>query len=407
MSGRQAARRPLASAPRLVALDGVRITAALIVVLYHYVGLNAAWGRNSGHIFPTLHPFAVWGWLGVEIFFVVSGFVICMSAWGRTVGDFAVSRVSRLFPAYWAGIAITTVALWVLPELPELKKIDEWSDILVNLTMMQNGLGVPDLDQSYWTLFVEFKFYALFAIVVLCGVTYRNCILFCSIWTLAAVAAPSTGFKLLTFFTVPHYAPYFIAGIAFYLMRRYRPTPLLWGIVIVQFLLAQHYVRGRMNANLGVRLSEQLPTWPARLILLLAFLVIAAIALGKLDRIQWRWMTTAGSLTYPLYIVHMAFGIALIHYLRDRVDPAPLVVSVVLGMLVLAWLIHRFVERPLSKRIRSGLKSGIQDIRLNTPAPRKSRETAPVDAPTTPAAAPPVLSERDMARAGDHPVTRI
>ncbi|MEV6330319.1 acyltransferase [Streptomyces sp. NPDC051909] len=403
MSGRQAARRSTASAPRLVALDGVRITAALIVVLYHYVGLNSAWGRNSGHIFPTLHPFAVWGWLGVEIFFIVSGFVICMSAWGRTVGDFAVSRASRLFPAYWAGIAITALALWILPELPELKKIEQWSDILVNLTMMQSGLGVPNLDQSYWTLFVEFKFYALFAIVVLCGVTYRNCILFCSIWTLAAVAAPTTGFKLLHFFAVPHYAPYFIAGIAFYLMRRYRPTPLLWGIVIIQFLLAQHYVRGRMNTNLGTHLSESLPTWPARLILLLGFLAIAAIALGLFDRIQWRWLTTAGSLTYPLYIIHMALGIAVIHHFRDRVAPAPLVASVVLGMLILAWLIHRFVERPLSQRIRSGLKRGIQEIRLNTPAPRQAATASPADAP----AARPVLPERDMARAGDHPVSRI
>ncbi|MGW2016708.1 acyltransferase family protein [Streptomyces sp. NPDC001927] len=366
---------------RLFALDGIRITAALVVVLYHYIGLSTAWGRNTSEVFPALRPFALFGWLGVEIFFIVSGFVICMSVWGRTVGDFAVSRVSRLFPAYWAGIALTALTLWLVPGIPELRQIKEWSDVLVNLTMMQGGLGVGHVDHSYWTLFVELKFYALFAIVVLCGVTYRNCILFCGVWTLAAVAAPTTGFRLLQFLAMPQYAPYFIAGIAFYLMHRYRPTMLLWAIVGVQFLLAQHYVRGRMNVNLGRHLSEQLPTWPARVVITAGFLAIAAVALGYLSRIQWRWLKTAGAITYPLYIIHMAIGITLIHHFRDRVPPVPLVVSVTAAMLVLAWLIHLCVERPLSKRLRSGMRSGIQEIRLNTPAP--ARTAAPALTPAT------------------------
>ncbi|MEU9702380.1 acyltransferase [Streptomyces sp. NPDC047981] len=354
---------------RLFALDGIRITAALVVVLYHYIGLNSAWDRNTAELFPALRPFALYGWLGVEIFFIVSGFVICMSVWGRTVGDFAVSRVSRLFPAYWAGIALTALVLWFVPEVQELRHMEQWSDVLVNLTMMQGGLGVGHVDHSYWTLFVELKFYALFALVVLRGVTYRNCILFCGAWTLAAIAAPTTGFRLLHFFAMPQYAPYFIAGIAFYLMHRFRPTLLLWGIVAVQFLLAQNYVRGRMRMNLGKQLSEQLPTWPARLVIAVGFLMIAAVALGWLSRIQWRWLKTAGAITYPLYIIHMAIGITLIHHFRDRVAPVPLVVAVTAAMLVLAYLIHVCVERPLSKRLRSGMRRGIQEIRLNTPAP--------------------------------------
>ncbi|WP_137988933.1 acyltransferase family protein [Streptomyces vilmorinianum] len=381
MPGTKRARSGGEPANRLFALDGIRITAALIVVFYHYIGLNTAWDRNTSELFPALRPFAVYGWLGVEIFFIVSGFVICMSVWGRTVGDFAVSRVSRLFPAYWAGIALTALTLWLLPEVRQLRHMDQWSDVLVNLTMMQGGLGVGHVDHSYWTLFVELKFYALFALVVLRGVTYRNCILFCGIWTLAAVAAPTTDLRLLHFFAMPQYAPYFIAGIAFYLMRRYRPTMLLWGIVGVQFLLAQHYVRGRMETNLGLRLADQLPTWPARLVIAVGFLAIAAVALGLLDRIQWRWLKTAGAITYPLYVIHMAVGITLIHHFRDRVAPVPLVVSVTAAMLVASWLIHRLVERPLSKRLRSGMKSGVQEIRRNTPAPRPA-DPAPAPSPS-------------------------
>ncbi|MFD7320831.1 acyltransferase family protein [Streptomyces sp. NPDC059875] len=366
---------------RLFALDGIRITAALVVVFYHYIGLDAAWERNPSELFPALRPFAAYGWLGVEIFFIVSGFVICMSVWGRSVGDFAVSRVSRLFPAYWAGIALTALTLWLLPEVRELRTMEQWSDVLVNLTMMQGGLGVGHVDHSYWTLFVELKFYALFAIVVLRGVTYRNCVIFCGIWTLAAVAAPTNEFRLLDFFAMPQYAPYFIAGIAFYLMHRYRPTMLLWAIVGVQFLLAQHYVRGRMKLNLGVQLSEQLPTWPARLVIALGFLAIAAVALGLLDRVQWRWLKTAGAITYPLYVLHMAVGITLIHHFRDEVAPLPLVASVTAAMLVAAWLIHVLVERPLSKRLRSGMRRGVQEIRRNTPAPASVQDAGARDEP--------------------------
>lgn len=57
---------------------------------------------------------------------MVSGFVICMSAWGRSVGDFAVSRVSRLFPAYWAAVAFTTLVLFNWPEVRGSARSATW-----------------------------------------------------------------------------------------------------------------------------------------------------------------------------------------------------------------------------------------------------------------------------------------
>lgn len=51
----------------------------------------------------------------MEIVFLISCFVICMRAWGRTVGEFAVSRLSRLFPAYWVGIVLTALVVKMWP----------------------------------------------------------------------------------------------------------------------------------------------------------------------------------------------------------------------------------------------------------------------------------------------------
>lgn len=74
---------------------------------------------------------------------------------------------------------------------------------------------------------------------------------------------------------------------------------------------------------------------------------MAAIAVGRLDRIQWRWLSTVGAITYPLYIIHMTAGITLIHHFRGKMPAYALVGTVTAAMLVVAWLIHRFVERPL------------------------------------------------------------
>ena len=89
--------------PRLRALDGLRLIAALMVAAYHYGGrggeVTRAWGSSPQHQFPTMHGYFAYGCLGVQVFFVISGFVICMSGWGRPLKSFFASRTSRLLPA--------------------------------------------------------------------------------------------------------------------------------------------------------------------------------------------------------------------------------------------------------------------------------------------------------------------
>jgi peptidoglycan/LPS O-acetylase OafA/YrhL len=162
--------------PRLYVIDGIRLVAALMVAVHHYAGTNRAnqpgnaiWDRPASEIMPTLFHFASFGWIGVEIFFVISGFVICMSCWGRTPKDFFVSRVIRLYPAYWVGVAFTTVSMIVLPGV---WRRPPGRDILLNFTMLQSGSNVPDVDIVYWTLWSELRFYLLFMVVVAMGLTH-------------------------------------------------------------------------------------------------------------------------------------------------------------------------------------------------------------------------------------------
>jgi peptidoglycan/LPS O-acetylase OafA/YrhL len=351
---------------RIAALDGLRFVAALSVVVYHYTARALPWHGNPAKLFPTINHFSVYGWMGVQLFFLISGFVICMSSWGRTLGDFFVSRVVRLYPAYWIAVLLTASVLTIWPAVWPVHSLQ---DVLANLTMLQEPLGIRQIDGVYWTLWAEMKFYLLFAIVIWRGLTYRSAVLFCLLWTVASVVARQEGGAFLDILFNPQYSPYFIAGVAFYLIHRFRPTPLLWGIVAVSYLIAQRTILDRHGVN---DLGHKIPLWPMSLILTIFFAVMAALALGKLSWIRGRWLTAVGALTYPLYLIHEQIGWTLIRGLKGRIPNGVLVVAVAAAMILLAWLIHRLVERPLAPRLRRAISQGVEEMRHGSRNPEAS-----------------------------------
>ncbi|MEU6255179.1 acyltransferase [Streptomyces sp. NPDC047043] len=348
--------------PRLYAIDGIRLVAALMVAVHHYAGSwrvdqpdNLVWGRPASEVMPTVFRFATYGWIGVEIFFVISGFVICMSCWGRTPRQFFVSRVIRLYPAYWFAIAFTTAVVVAVPGVWERLKL---RDILLNFTMLQSGSGVDSVDGVYWTLWSELRFYLLFMVVVATGLTYRKVVIFCCVWGAAAMLAPVAKFHLLTLVANPDGAWFFIAGLALYLMHRFGQDLLLWGILAMAWLMGQRQLGLRIDNN------EHVSGWRGSAVIFTVFLlVMVAIALGATDRIRWRWLVTAGSLTYPLYLLHYVAGTTLINRLRDTMDPRLLVAVVIAGFLVLSWLVHRFVEAPVARMLKRGLDTSFARLR--------------------------------------------
>lgn len=144
----------------------------MAVVVFH---LNEAARVTYGDWLP---PVIDWifrrGFLGVDIFFVLSGFVIAYSVRnadlsGRFIGWFALRRSIRLDPPYWAAIALEVGVQWLalrlalsessLPSLPQL---------LAHLLYLQNLLGLGDIVDLFWTLCFEIQFYlALISLLVL------------------------------------------------------------------------------------------------------------------------------------------------------------------------------------------------------------------------------------------------
>ncbi|MFI2078221.1 acyltransferase family protein [Streptomyces triculaminicus] len=347
------------SGGRLYALDGLRLVAALMVALYHYGGrdgdVSRAWGASPRHEFPHLSTAFAYGCLGVQIFFVISGFVICMSGWGRPLRSFFASRAARLYPAYWAAIVLVTL-VFALPWVPYTPV--PASDVLVNLTMLQQPAGADRVLGVCWTLWAEVRFYALFALfVVLPGATRRRVVLFCAVWTLMTVVTTASHVEFLRVVFMPEHSMFFIGGIGLYLVHRFGHDAVAWGIVAVSFLLGQHYaVAGLWHPPNPHYFSYRSP-YAIIAVLALGYAAVAAVALGGTRWARWRWLPFAGALTYPFYLVHEHLGWVVIGGLHRGLGLPSYVTFglTLLVMLVLAWVLHRWVEHRLTPVLRGAI----------------------------------------------------
>jgi peptidoglycan/LPS O-acetylase OafA/YrhL len=96
------------------------------------------------------------------------------------------------------------------------------------------------------------------------------------------------------------------------------------------------------------------------------YLVMALVALGALRWMSWRRLTTLGLLTYPLYLLHEWVGWVMIDQLRLTLTPWQNLAVTTTAMILLAWIVARFIEAPLSKRVRAALNHSLHQMRSET-----------------------------------------
>ncbi|MFD9972515.1 acyltransferase family protein [Streptomyces sp. NPDC059015] len=345
------------AAPRLYALDALRVVAALSVLMFHFTGVDAAtkanWGVNPEELFPWLFPITKYGSYGVQLFFIISGFVICLSAWDRTPGQFVRARFLRLFPAYWFSVVVAVVLWRALPD--GQRDVPSISDSLTNLTMFQVPLSAQHLVGAYWTLWVELTFYLIFLVVLWKGLDYQRVSVFCWLWLLGSVLVQQDQrVPLLGIFAQPLNTALFVAGIAMYLMYRFGPDLKLWGLLGASWLVMQSDLVEHAD-NVRAKGLDREP-YIALALVTVFYLLVLAVALRKLEWVSWKWLAIAGALVYPLYLLHEELGWAMIRELYGRTGSswATLVITTTV-LLLLSWLVHRFVERPSQRWLRAAL----------------------------------------------------
>lgn len=331
---------------RMASLDLLRLVAALSVLAFHYLFRGAAPDGFLDAGYPSAAPVAIFGYLGVNLFFLISGFVIAWSAEGRNWRDFAVARFARLYPGYLACMT-ATFAVLMLARDPRLSA--DLPGYIANLPIFAPALRHPFMDGVYWSIVLEIVFYGWIALLLMTGLFQRRRLPVIAAW-LAISAANEFVLKsgALRMALLTEYAPFFAGGmLAQHMVTRGRSVEAV-ALALAAFLLACDTLtvtRDWMQVHYDVALSL------AQLLganIVIHALFIAAVLLRR--RIApTPFITLLGGLTYPLYLLHQNVGYLALNALAPHLGRWPALALVTAAMLTAAWLVCRFVEMPVRK----------------------------------------------------------
>jgi peptidoglycan/LPS O-acetylase OafA/YrhL len=299
-----------ANGQRFAFVDALRGIAALGVAafhIYHYGPLP----ELAATVVPKPLDFMLHhGWAGVQMFFVISGFVIAYTLRGARItpsylGNFALRRSLRLDPPYWFTIAFV-IGLYAITS--SLFDIDDglmddaptWDQVLAHVFYLQNILGYQNLSAGFWTLCIEVQFYILFA--VLLGFAQRLTA-HCSdraegahwlplILTFAPLAVASLFWFSLdrdnTDWIVHFFAFFFLGALAWWTLEGRTPKLAFWAFV------AAILVRQQIAWTLDMRVA-----------LITGVAIYGVIQTGRSQRwLNFGWLQRLGKISYSLYLIH-------------------------------------------------------------------------------------------------------
>ncbi len=331
-------------------LDLVRFVAAASVLVYHYMTKYVATIGPETTTAHSIYSVSKFGYLGVDLFFMISGFVIFASALGRSGFQFAVSRLTRIYSTFWVCMSITALGVWLLEGTASGLSWNQW---LANLTLFSDALGVEKIDGVYWTLVVELKFYACVFALLAVGLISRYRwwlpLWLLAAWTFRFLHQPF----FMGWFISPEYSAYFIAGILFFLMRREGPSRFQF------MLLAPAMVLSCINAYSAIDTFSRDITSSDRLVAIAVVCAIYAtfllIALRKFTLHSSSLVLMLGGLTYPLYLLHYRLGKSIYDAAVGHVAPMLLLLGITLLVLALSWFVHMYLERRIADPLKRWL----------------------------------------------------
>ena len=323
-----------AQSTRFEGLDTLRGLAALYVVLSHYTSYCLRkFGDTLFYVPRETGGYAVW------LFFMISGFVIYFTIErSKTWREFAVSRVTRLYPIYWITLTIAVAAEVLIFKREPMW----WSSYLVNLTMLQEFVGFGNFDEVYWSLTVELAFYLIIGLLFRAGLL-KNIVAVALAWlaicwfgALFGEYLPELIRLILNRYFIIPYAPFFLLGIMLYLNRTQGNAG--QRMIIIAASLA---TIGYMHGPLAFAIS-------------LGLFAIAAFAVSDRGRILVSpvllWL---GAISYSLYLIHRNLGYSAITEMHNHGFSSSIALPVaIISALALATLLTYFVERPLCAYLR-------------------------------------------------------
>jgi peptidoglycan/LPS O-acetylase OafA/YrhL len=315
---------------RLQSVHYLRGLAALAVVWFHF-SLGSADGliKSSG----------TFGYLGVIVFFVISGFIVPYSLAGRDYSlvrdgpGFFVRRIVRLEPPYLVAVALPVVLLFAAAATPWFKGTVPplWFSVALHpLYLVPWFEGADWVNIVFWTLAIEFQFY----IVVL--VAGQPLLSRSALATRAVlIAAVASSWFIHDHRTIFGWAPFFLFGYLHFL-RSQRAMPLVeflaWVGICVPCVFANPFSH-----------------WSPLATVIAALFTVAALSITWPKNLQP--LTFLGTISYSLYLVHVPIGGRVFNIAGRFVEPGPIgtaiaMATAIAAALAAAFLLWRFVEAP-------------------------------------------------------------
>ncbi|RTL52467.1 MAG: acyltransferase [Rhodocyclaceae bacterium] len=379
-------------------LDVLRFVAAVAVMLFHFTFLawvmpeSTAYRLSGGVLhFPELAPWTGAGWIGVQVFFVISGFVIAYSAEGASLASFLRSRALRLLPAAW----VCASATFLIAAGSGVA-----GDYLRSLVLSPVG---PWVDPSYWTLGIELSFYGLVALLIACGNDHRLPnrihrlawvlgVASAAYWLLFWLAQAGEG-EWRTFFLqhqedrrlqlllLPH-GSFFALGICLRRASRQGFTPVLVAICAALMLpcmaqIAAHNALAVAKTGVASGAAYPIGLWLAAM----AFMVAAIRPGGAASTVGAGRLRALGLMTYPLYLLHQVLGCLLLGVLAGwGLERYTTLACTVLVMMALGALVSVGIEPWLRRRLDGCIAAVATAFPSGLPLPARGairREDAP------------------------------
>ena len=375
---------PVKKSRQIVGLDALRFAASMMVVVFHFGFWDWTRIERGGAPFPATHAgvvsFSWFGWVGVEMFFVLSGFVIAYSAERATAASFFQHRLTRLFPGALICATLTAIVLAAGGTLGAKRIVGMW---LRSILFFPKGAWV---DKSYWTLSMEISFYAVIFLLLFfrryrwmpfvvglmgCGSTVFWMVAFApASWPISrllhpAIAAIGGNGTANTLIKVSLLAPgcQFAIGVFLWLWL-YRG-----GLTVVRAVLLTFWIAGGaleivcrarlLNEIDGFSFSALLPV-----VIWLAAIAVIVVAVKQNDAIHHavgvrgaNLLRRVGLMTYPLYLLHQEIGERLMFALAGRMNWKAASVISPAAMIALAYLVSVYGEPGLQSMLRQFLRS--------------------------------------------------
>ena len=335
---------------RILELDAIRAISCLNLLLFHFTWVYA---HKYGFTSPLAYMFP-YGKYGVQLFFMLSGFVNVMTLVGkRTTSDFLVARCIRIFPSYWFCILLNVLLFSFIPFFGQDVSI---ASTAANLSTMPKLFGFTNMEPVTWTLQVEMLFYTFLVLMTAFGGwknTLRNlmigtvvCLAGCASMHWFKTAWPDSGltgtFGVVEQLFILRNFPLFVMGMLLNEIHNNRGNKWHNGLGILFAAIVFHAVDLRGHN-------------PAATALLFGMLAMGAY--GKIPPLRWKPLVYVSSISYTLYLFHNNIGSCCINQLEIFGFGPHVSIVIATGLMIaLAAATTIWFEAPITKFLRSKYK---------------------------------------------------